>query len=114
MAKIHIPSRQISVSDSDAPWINDKLKSAIKTNKKIYKNCVKNGKTRVNKVFVNRSQRVTNKLIREAKSNYVKTLSDKICDPDSGCKVFWSAFKRLLNNKKTQISPLIFQWKFYY
>ena len=113
LAKIHIPSKQISVSDSDAPWINNKLKTAIKKNKKIYSNWVKNGKTRANKVFVNRSQRDTNKLIREAKANYVKSLSTKICDPDSGCKVFWSAFKRLLNNKKiTNIPPLLFNGNF--
>ena len=35
-------------------------------------------------------------------------LGNKICDPNTGPKCFWTAFNRLLNNKKvTNIPPLI-------
>ena len=50
----------------------------------------------------------TNSLINSAKEAYIKNLSDKLCNPKSSSNVFWSAFKRLLNNKKlTNIPPLL-------
>ena len=112
-AKNYIPSKQVTISDSDAPWITNKIKFAIKNNKNIYKNWLKNGQVPADRVVVNRSQRKTNKLIREAKSYYIKTLSNKISDPQCGAKIFWSSYKRLLNNKKiTNIPPLLYNGSF--
>ena len=102
LAKMYIPTKSLIVSDSDAPWMNTKIKYAIKNNKNIYKNWVKNGKIQADKTLVNKSQRETNKLIQLAKNQYIKSLGRKICDPDCGAKIFWSSYKRLLNNKKTQ------------
>ena len=56
----------------------------------------------------NKSQRDLHKLITEAKSNYIEDLGRKISDPNTGSKIFWSAYKRLINNKKnTNIPPIL-------
>ena len=50
----------------------------------------------------------TNSAIEQAKQSYIKYLSEKLCNPKSSNNIFWSAFKRLLNNKKlTNIPPLL-------
>ena len=39
---------------------------------------------------------------------YIEDLSDKLCNPKSNNNVFWSAYKKLLNNKKqSNIPPLL-------
>ena len=50
----------------------------------------------------------TKKLIKEAKQKYIDNLSKKITDPNCRQKVFWSSYKRLLNNKKNTNIPPIF------
>ena len=65
------------------------------------------------KHHVNAVQNETNKIIKEAKKTYIDNISAKICDPRSGGKVFWNAYKRLINNKKnTNIPPIMENGKF--
>ena len=47
------------------------------------------------------------KAILDAKSRFLENLSNKICNPTTGRKTFWSAYKRLSNKKKiTNIPPI--------
>jgi hypothetical protein len=49
----------------------------------------------------------------DAKSRFVENLSKKICNPSTGQKTFWSAYKRLSNKKKiTNIPPLFENGKY--
>ena len=106
-AKKHIPFKIATISDKDAPWLNNDIKNAIKKNKRLVKNWKKN-KTPGDTNIKNRSQRDLHKLITEAKSKYIEDLGRKISDPNTGSKIFWSAYKRLINNKKiTNIPPLL-------
>ena len=57
---------------------------------------------------MNKIQNETNKVIRDAKESYIKSLSKKLCNPMTGPKVFWSSYKRLMNNtKNTNIPPIL-------
>ena len=97
-AKTHIPFKIATISDKDAPWLNNEIKNAIKKNKRLVKNWKKSkspGDTKIK----NKSQRDLHKLITEAKSSYIEDLGRKISDPKTGSKIFWSAYKRLINNK---------------
>ena len=51
---------------------------------------------------------LTNKLIREAKRSYYEKLGNKLSDPKTGQKNFWTAFKRTTNKKKQTNIPPIF------
>ena len=102
-----IPSKFVTVNDKDAPWVTPEVKASLRRNKNIYKTWLKNGKDPETRDKVRDIQRDTNRIISRAKSTYINALSNKICDPDTGQKAFWTAFKRLSNNKKiTNIPPL--------
>ena len=51
----------------------------------------------------------------DAKSRFLDNLSKKICNPTTGQKTFWSAYKRLSNKKKkipTNILPIFENGKY--
>ncbi|MCH2390413.1 MAG: reverse transcriptase family protein, partial [Nitrospinales bacterium] len=113
LAKTHIPFKIVTISDKDAPWFNNKIKYAIQKNKRLVKNWIKNGKTPADTTNKNKSQRDLHKLITEAKTKYIENLGKKISDPNTGAKIFWSSYKRLINNKKnTNIPPLLVNGSF--
>ena len=50
----------------------------------------------------------TNKFIKEAMLAYYSNLSNKLSDPETGPKLFWSAYKKVVNKKRTtNIPPII-------
>ena len=100
LAKTHIPFKITTISDKNAPWFNNRIRYAIQKNKRLVKQWKANGKTPTDTIRKNRSQRDLHKLITEAKSNYIEDLGKKISDPNTGGKIFWSSYKRLINNKK--------------
>ena len=109
----HVPNKIITVDDSDAPFVTPVLKNLIRKNHKIYRDWIKNGKDPATKNRVVSFRKKTKEAIENAKSSYIEDLSKKICDPSSGHKVFWSAYKRLSNKKKvTNIPPLFENGKY--
>ena len=109
----HVPNKVITVDDSDAPFVSPTLKNLIRKSHKIYRDWVKNGKDQTTKNRVDLFRKKTKEAIENAKSSYIEGLSKKICDPTSGHKVFWSAYKRLSNKKKiTNIPPLLENGKY--
>ena len=103
----NIPNNVITVSDKDAPWITPEVKTAIKRNKRTFERWKYKGRPQEGRANVQRVQVETNSIIEEAKQTYVDNLCEKLSNPKSSNNIFWSAFKRLLNNKKiTNIPPL--------
>lgn len=106
--KACIPNKMKIFNDRDAPWITPEVKSTIRKNKRVFKKWIANGRKPDDRVVLARIQFETNKVINKAKNDYLSDLGSKICDPNTGQKCFWTAFNRLLNNKKiTNIPPLI-------
>ena len=104
----HIPNKIITVDNSDAPWITPTLKTATKRKTRVYRKWVKRGRSEHDHNEVRKVQNITNKLIREAKLFYFKKLGDKLSDPQTGPKHFWSAFKRITSKiKHASIPPLL-------
>jgi hypothetical protein len=84
------------------------VRAAINRNKRVYKKWIQRGRQRIDKHQVNLVQKQTNNIIKNAKQEYIDNLSAKICDPRSGGKIFWNAYKRLINKKKnTNIPPIL-------
>ena len=62
-----------------------------------------NGRDKVRQV-----RNSTNKLIKEAKVAYYTNLGNKLSDPLTGQKHFWTASKKITNKKRnTNIPPVI-------
>ena len=92
----------------ESPWVTSIVRMAINRNKRVYKKWIQRGRISADKHHVNVVQKQTNKIIKDAKQEYIDNLSTKICDPQSGHKVFWNAYKRLINKKKnTNIPPIL-------
>jgi len=104
----HIPNKIITCNDRDAPWITLKLKTAIKRNSRVYRKWVKRGRNSADYNRVLEIQKYTNRLIKDAKHTYFEKLGEKLSDPRTGHKHFWTAFKRISNKKKTTNIPPIF------
>ena len=103
----NIPNKVITVNDKDAPWVTPEVKRAIKRNRRVFDRWKGRGRPIGGRALVQQVQIETNNIIETAKESYTKDLGKKLCNPKSGSNVFWSAFKRLLNNKKlSNIPPL--------
>ena len=89
IAKKHIPSKIITVSDKDAPWITHSVKSAIIRNKRVYRKWVQKWRDKEDKTKVNIIQNESTNIIKEAKQKYIDNLSITLCDPNCGQQVFW-------------------------
>jgi hypothetical protein len=107
LIKSLVPNKTVTINDKDAPWVTPPVKKAILKNKRIYTNWIKKGRNPITHEHVKRVQRDTNQIITSAKDTYINNLGNKLCDPSTGHKSFWSAYKRLANKKKiTNIPPL--------
>ena len=104
----YVSNKIIVCNDKDAPWITPELKSAIRRNSRVYRKWVNRGRDPIDHDIVREVQNSTNKLIREAKQSYFEKLGDKLSNPQTGQKNFWTAFKRITNKKKiTNIPPIL-------
>ena len=105
----HISNKIITCNDKDAPWITPQVKSTIRRNSGVYRKWVQRGRVPGERDKVREVQNSTNKLINEAKRTYYENLGNKLSDPDTGPKYFWTAFKRISNKKKQTNIPPIFE-----
>jgi len=109
----HIPNKIIKVDEADAPWITPELKNLIKKGNTVHRNSIRNPNDPQAKAKDKRFRAKTAKAIFEAKAVYMDNLSRQICDPSTGQKTFWTAYKRLSNKKKiTNIPPLFENGKY--
>ena len=109
----NIPNKIITVDDRHAPWVTPNLKNLLRKNRKIYSDWNKNGRNQSCYIRVKQHQEKAKNAIVDAKNRFYDNLSKKICDPTTGQKTFWSAYKRLSNKKKiTNIPPLFENGKY--
>ena len=103
----HISNKIISCNDKDAPWVTPQVKSAIKRNSRVYRKWVDRGSNPHDRDHVRKVQNDTNKLIKETKLSYYFHLGNQLSDPSIGQKKFWTAYKRLANQKRNINIPPI-------
>ena len=109
----NIPSRSVTINDRDAPWINNIVKTGLARNKRVYRSWIKRGRPNGGIEYVKSVQKETKNIINGAKSDFFSKLSKKLCDPQTGQREFWGAYKRILNKKKnTNIPPLLENGRF--
>ena len=108
IVSLNIPNKIITCKDSDAPWVTSEVKTAIKRNSRVHRIWVFRCRNPDDRHLVRTVQNETNRLIKNAKMEYYVNLGIKLSNYDTGSKYFWTAFKRLVNNKKlTNITPIL-------
>ena len=103
----HISNKIITCDDKDAPWITPQVKSDIKRNSGVYRKRVDRGRNPHDRDHVRKVQNDTNKLIKDAKLSYYFNLGNQLSDPSTGQKKFWTAYKKLANQKRNRNIPPI-------
>ena len=102
-----IPNKLITVDDKDPPWMNESIKKKIMVKKYASKSFNANKK---NYDAYLKLQTITTKLsemILKRKEDYYRLLSNKLNDPHTSAKSYWSILKALYNGKKIPLIPPI-------
>ena len=99
-----IPHETIIYDDRDPPWINNRITQLIYERNSLYKVYrISNDPQIFEKLtFLQEKLYLTTE---ESKDTYYSDLSTKFVKQKSNLKIYWSAFKRFLNNKKILCIP---------
>ena len=85
----YVPNKYITVDDKDPVWMNETIKSKIKTKNKLYKQDIENGRFESDFVF-----------IETLKDLYYKNLAKRLNNPLLQGKTYWPILKPFYNDKK--------------
>ena len=88
-------------------WMTEKLKGKIKWKHKVYKDYLKNGKTKADYMHVHHAITEVSQLILKSKDKYHNKLSVKLNHPKTSSKTYWSILKTFYNGRKIPIIPPI-------
>ena len=103
----YIPNKLITVDDKDPPWMNESVKKKIMAKEYACKSFNANKKNC--DAYLN-LQTITTELsgmILKRKEDYYRLLSDKLNEPHTSAKSYWSILKTLYNGNKIPLIPPI-------
>ena len=89
----------------DPVWMNDFVKSKIKSKNMLFKQCIKNGRFESDFLFLESIVNELNELISSTKSLYYENLAKKLNNPLVQIKTYWSILKTFYNDKKIPLIP---------
>ena len=97
----YIPNKLIRVDDKNPPWMKKGIKKKIIV-KKYACNCfIANNKNYDAYLKLQAISTELSELILKRKEHYYRLLSDKLNDPHTSVKSYWSILKTLYNGKKS-------------
>ena len=103
-----IPHETIKCNSKDPPWINKHIKGVLRRKSRLYKKYISGGRTKEDETNLIEVTEMTSNLISTYKDSYFKKLGQKLNDPNTSTKAYWSILKRFLNKLKIpEIPPLI-------
>ena len=83
-----IPNKVVTFDDKDPPWMTEKIKEKIKWKHKVYRDYLKNRKTKADYMFVHHGITEVSQLISESKDKYFNKLSIKLNNPKTSFKTY--------------------------
>ena len=101
------------VPNKDPPWITEEVKKLCHMKTKIYENYIKNGRSDADKDELIKVTSLSSDAIIKAKKKYFFSLGNKLNDPQTGAKSYWSILNKLLQKTKIPlIPPILFNGTF--
>ena len=94
------PNKYITIDEKDPVWINEILKSKIKTKKLLFKQYIQNGRFESDFLYLESLITEINDLISHTKALYYEKLAKKLNNPLLQAKAYWSILKKIYNEKK--------------
>ena len=108
-----IPNETITCDDCEPPWKNSFIKNLIRAKDNFYKKFVRKSNNMYHLCAFKNLQNHLNQSIQIAKQNCVNKIAQRLGDPNTSSKCYWSLSKTLLNgNKIPCIPPLFHGYKF--
>ena len=101
----YVPNKYITIDDKDPVWMNDIIKSKIKTKNLFFKQYIQNGRFEGDYVFLQALITDINELISSTKNLYYENLAKKLNNPLLQAKTYWSILKTFYNEKKIPLIP---------
>ena len=101
----YVPNKYITIDDKDPVWMNDIIKSKIKTKNLFFKQYIKNGTFEGDYVFLEALITDINDLISSTKNLYYENLAKKLNNPLLQGKTYWSILKTFYKEKKIPLIP---------
>ena len=108
-----MPSKYLTIDNKDPVWMNETIKSKIKTKNKIFNEYIQNGRFASDFVFLESLITELNELISATKTLYYENLAKKLNNTLLQAKTYWSILKTFYNDEKIPlIPPLLIEDKF--
>ena len=102
-----VPHKLLKFNYNKPPWMNPKISPSLRTRAKLTKSFYKNPSYSLKELLNNKSTECFN-LIVTAKENYQKEMTEKLDNPFTAPKAYWSILNNFLGKRKTpNIPPLI-------
>ena len=98
----YVPNKYITIDDKDPVWMNENIKSKIKTKNLLFKQYIQNGRFESDFVLLENLIMEINELISSTKNLYYENLVKKLNNPLLPEKTYWSILKSFYNEKKSQ------------
>ena len=99
------PSKIITCNDNDPPWLTDKIKRMTQDKDEAYRRLKLNNEDVFQSTFFKGlTQELTDEIERE-KNQYYENLSNKLNNPLTSQKKYWTLLKTLMNGKKAPLIP---------
>ena len=100
-----IPHETTKCNLKDPPWMNKKIKSALKNKNRLYKKYISGSKKQEDEIKLQADTVFVSNLIATTKDSYFTDLGKRLNDPKTGPKTYWSILKRFLNKIKIPTIP---------
>ena len=101
----YILNKLITIDDKDPLWMN--IKRKIMEKKVACKSFITNNKNYDAYLKLQTISTELSEMILKRKNDYHRQLSDKLNDPETSAKAYWSILKTLYNGKKIPLIPPI-------
>ena len=103
----YIPNKLITVDEKYPPWMNKTIKKKIMAKKYACKSFNANKKNYDAYLKLQTISTELSEMILKRKEGYYRLLSDKLNDPHTSAKSYWSIVKNMYNGKKIPLIPPI-------
>ena len=105
----HVPNKIFTISDKDLLWMTQYLKSQINWHNNVYQEYHrKRNHSADDFIFLENVISEVSDLIFSRKNVYYNQLAQKLNDPKTSSKTYWSILKTFYNGKKVPLIPPLF------
>ena len=101
----YIPNKVITNDDKDPPWMNDEIENKVKKRDIFYQKLKKYKLNLTNFDVINELASELSSIISQRREEYSFQLAQKLNDPRTNPKTYWSILKTISNGRKIPVIP---------